>query len=139
PSMTTLVSSSADNTSSYGQAVTFTATVSAIIPGSGIPTVGVELFDSTTNTYLGTRNLSGGSASLTTTALAAGVNVITATYRGDPNFASSGSSNNVTLTVTHAPSRTTLASSSANNTSSYGQAVTFTATVSALIPGLGIP
>ncbi len=83
---TTLASSAAHNTSLYGQMVTFTATVSANGSGAGTPTGSVDFFDTTTNTDLGTVNLSGGSASLTTANLAAGENAITATYSGAGNF-----------------------------------------------------
>jgi len=83
---TTLVSSAANNTGLYGQAVTFTATVSASAPGLGTPTGSVDFFDTTTNTDLGTVSLSGGSARLTTAALGAGENDITATYKGAGNF-----------------------------------------------------
>ena len=63
---TTLVSSSA-NPSVYGQPVTFTATVSASAPGSGVPTGGVTFEDGAT--VLGTGTLSAsGVASYTTTA-----------------------------------------------------------------------
>ena len=57
-------------TPSFGQSVTFTATVSANSPGAGTLTGSVDFFDTTTNTDLGRVALSGGRASLTTTALA---------------------------------------------------------------------
>ncbi len=49
----------------------------------------MDFFDTTTGTDLGTVPLSGGSASLTTAKLAAGVNAITAIYSGDSTFLAS--------------------------------------------------
>src|SRR5262249_39130767 len=65
----TSVVSSGDPTV-YGQAVTFTATVSAVAPATGTPTGTVSFFDGTT--LLSTAPLSGGTATLTTSALSAG-------------------------------------------------------------------
>jgi subtilase family serine protease len=73
----------------YGQAVTFTATVSANAPGAGTPTGMVTFLDGTT--VLGTVKLSGGAAAWTTTALALGAHTITARYSGDIGFAASDS------------------------------------------------
>jgi parallel beta-helix repeat protein len=73
------------NPSSLNQAVTFTASVR---PNgtSSTSTGSVDFFDTTTSTDLGVVPLSGGSASLTTTALAVGGHVIRANYRGDSTF-----------------------------------------------------
>src|SRR5262249_15985717 len=61
-------------------------------PGSGTPTGSVDFFDTTINTDLGSVNLSGGGASLSTTSLPMGGQTIMATYSGDPNFLSSSGS-----------------------------------------------
>src|SRR4029077_18347928 len=116
---TTLTSSL--NPSTFGQAVTLTATVS---PSSG-PTGTVQFFDGATP--LGTVALSGGTASLTTSTLAVGAHSITAVYSGDTNYAGSTSSA-LTQTVNRVTTATALTSSL--NPSVFGQAVTLTATVS---------
>src|SRR5580704_14571850 len=70
----------------YGQTDTLTASVSS---QAGIPNAGtVTFFDSTTS--LGTAPVANGTAHLATTALSAGLHVVTATYNGDgANFAAS--------------------------------------------------
>jgi hypothetical protein len=85
---TTKMASSA-NPSTFGQSVTFTATVTSGFKGT--PTGTVNLFDGTTN--LGTPGLdSSGVATLTTASLAVGTHSITAKYSGDGNFWTSTSS-----------------------------------------------
>src|SRR5262249_20993933 len=69
-----------------GQSVTLTAAVGASAPGSGTPTGSVDFFDTTPGTDLGTVPLSGGTAVLSTGALAAGPHTVTATYLGDGHF-----------------------------------------------------
>jgi hypothetical protein len=86
---TTAVGSSA-NPSVAGDAVTFSATVSAAAAGLGVPTGAVTFYDGAT--ALGTAALDGaGQATLTTASLSAGAHAITAAYPGDPNFAPSSS------------------------------------------------
>ncbi len=77
-----------------GQAVTFSATVTASAPGSGTPTGTVDFFDTTTNTDLtpGGVALASGTATFSTTSLAAGNHTIKATYSGDTNFLTSSAS-----------------------------------------------
>ncbi|MBO0731832.1 MAG: Ig-like domain repeat protein, partial [Acidimicrobiaceae bacterium] len=71
--------------------VTFTATVSSVAPGSGMPTGTVEFLAD--GTPIGTGTLSSGHATLTPSFfLAVGSHAITASYSGDANFnASTGS------------------------------------------------
>src|SRR5205085_2570793 len=109
------------NPSAFGQAVTLTATVS---PSSG-PTGTVQFLDGATP--LGTVALSGGTASLTTATLATGSHSVTAVYSGNTNYGGSTSSA-VNQTVNKVTTATTLTSSL--NPSTFGQAVTLTATVS---------
>ncbi len=116
---------SSDNTSTAGEAVTFTATVSG--PG-GVPTGSVTFSDGAT--VLGTVPLTGGRASLTTAALSAGHHDITASYSGDATYAAS--SDDLTQRVRRNDSSTSVTSSP--NPSNPGQSVTFTATVSASGP-----
>src|SRR5712692_3395052 len=120
---TTVASISSANPSVFGQAVTFTATVSS---PAGTPTGTVTFLDGATS--LGTGALdSSGIATLTTASLAVGAHSITASYGGDTNFNPSSSSA-LSQTVNKGP--TTVASISSANPSVFGQAVTFTATVS---------
>jgi hypothetical protein len=85
---TSSVSSSA-NPSGSGQAVTFTATIAAVSPGSGTPTGTVTWDDG--STVLGTVTLTNGTASFTTSSLAVGSHSIKAVYAGDTNFKTSTS------------------------------------------------
>ncbi|MFI1155997.1 beta strand repeat-containing protein [Streptomyces sioyaensis] len=131
-STTTLVTS-APNPSVFGEPVTFTATVSPVLPGAGTPT-GTVTFVVTGGPTL-TAPLVGGTASVTTSAIPVGVSTVTATYSGDGNF--TGSSGTDTQTV--APAATTTAVSSSPDPSVVGEPVTFTATVSPVPPGAGTP
>ncbi len=81
---TTLVSSL--NPSTAGAAVTFTATVASATAGF---TGQVEFFDGTTS--LGIQPLAGVTATLSSSALTQTGHSITATYKGDDNFATSTS------------------------------------------------
>jgi subtilase family serine protease len=106
---------------SFGQSVSLSATVTG-----NSPTGTVQFKDGTTN--IGSpATLSGGTASLNTGALAVGSHTITAVYSGDTANSSSVSPG-VSVTVAKAPSAISLASTSASTT--LGQSVTFTATVS---------
>jgi poly(3-hydroxybutyrate) depolymerase len=128
PTSTSVASSL--NPSTYGQAVTFTASVSS--GGSGTITGNVGFYNGSTS--LGTGAVSGGQASYKTTKLQlpAGTDSITAVYKGSTTFATSTSgvlSQKVTSTGGAIPTTTTLTSS--QNPSSYGQTVSFTAAVAA--------
>jgi hypothetical protein len=129
---TTVVSSL--NPSTYGQAVTFTATVSANSPGAGTPTGSVTFYDGSTS--LGSGTLAAGKATLKTSALPAGTDSITAVYSGDINFVTSTSAA-LAQTVNQDATTTRLVSSV--NPSVYGQSVTFTARLAASAPGSGTP
>ena len=107
---TSSVSSSA-NPSVSGQAVTFTATIDPVSPGSGTPTGNVTFDDG--STVLGTVTLTSWTASFTTSSLALGTHSIKAVYAGDTNFKAStsavlkqvvNSSSDVVAAVTVAPS-----------------------------------
>ena len=130
------VSSSA-NPSSFGQAVTFTATVLAAPPSSGTPTCTVQFKDGGNNLGSPVTLSNGTATSSSISSLAIGApHSITAVYSGDGNFAGSTSSSFM-QTVNQDGSSTSVASSA--NPSSFGQAITFTATVSAAWPGSGTP
>ncbi|MFF1956029.1 Ig-like domain-containing protein, partial [Streptomyces sp. NPDC058220] len=111
-----------------------TATVTATPPGAGTPTGTVDFFDGAT--LLGTGTLTGGVATLTTSALGVGTHSLTAVYSGDSSF--DGSTSPVdTQTVTTAGTSTLL--TSAPDPSVFGQTKILTATVTATPPGAGTP
>ena len=118
------------NPSTFGQSVTFTATVTG---GDG-PTGTVTFTDTSTSpaTTLGTMPLTSGTAQVSTSALAVGSHNVTAQYSGDANNAA-GAAGTDTQVVNQASSGTSLASSL--NPSQFGQSVTFTATVTGQNPG----
>ncbi len=130
---TSRVTSSA-NPSVFGESVTFTATVKAVAPGSGTPTGSVAFLDG--STALGTETLSGGTATLSISTLAALAHPITVVYGGDTNFSTSTSG---ILAQTVKQAATTSSVSSSANPSVSDQAVTFTATIAPLSPGAGTP
>ncbi len=121
------------NPSTFGQSVTFTATVSVASPGAGTPSGTVNFFNGAT--LLGSGSLSANKATFTTSTLAAGTYGITAVYAGDTNFTTS-TSNNLSQVVNKASTTTVVASSL--NPSFFGNNVTFTATVSTVAPGAGV-
>ena len=127
---TTLVSSS--NPSIFGQLVTFTATVTG---SRGTPTGTVQFRDNGTNLGAPVNLDSSGRAIYATSALSVGGHTITTVYSGDCNFAAS--TGILKQTVGRASTETVLTSSS--NPSTYGQSVTFMASVSAVAPGAGTP
>lgn len=82
---TVMGSKSSPDPSTFGEAVTFTATVAASVKGvSTAPTGTVGFKDR--KTLLAVVPLSHGHASYTTSALSAGVHQIVAVYSGDANF-----------------------------------------------------
>jgi len=92
-SPTSISLASSPDPSTFGQTVTFTATVSS--EGfKGIPTGTVIFYDGNIEVQIGTAILSDtGVATLTTSTLAVGDHIVFAIYGGDPNFESSASSN----------------------------------------------
>ena len=125
--MVTLVTSA--NPSAYGESVNFTATVAAVAAGGSVPTGSVTFMDGTQS--LGMRTLSAsGVASISIANLSGGTHAISAAYGGDADSAASTSS--VTgQVVTPVSTNTTLHESAGE--ASFGQSVTFTATVSAAV------
>src|SRR5947207_9344971 len=86
----TNVSSSA-NPSSFGQAITFTVTVSAAWPGSGTPTGAVQFEDGGSNLGSPVMLSNGTAISSSISSLTVGAHSITAVYGGDGNFVASTS------------------------------------------------
>jgi Bacterial Ig-like domain (group 3) len=128
PAATTTTVSSSLNPSTAGASVTFGASVTATT-GSGTPTGTVTFKDG--DNSLGTAALSSGQAVYPTSALAVGTHDITAVYGGDADFVQSTSSSLMQIVnqAPPAPTSTTTAVSSSKNPSTYGDSVTFTATV----------
>ena len=132
---TTTTVTTAANPAVFGQAVIFTATVSATTLVPGAPSGTVTFQDGAAT--LGTAPLlAGGKASITASGLTVGSHTITASYGGDSNFAIS-TSVHYTETVNQASTTTTVTSSA--NPGLFSQPVTITATVSAKLPGSGTP
>jgi len=121
----------APGSSVYGQSVTLSATLS----GSFQAPAGTVHFKDNGND-IGEATLSGGQASLSTSALGVGPHSITAVYGGGGIYTSATSAA-VAHTVSEAATTTTLASSSSPQVA--GADVTFTATVAASPPGAGTP
>ena len=133
---TALTSSSASP--SFGQPVTFTATVSSLTSGYGAPTGTVTFSDG--STVLATQTLASTSATaaataFTTSSLAPGTHTITATYAPTGNF--SASTTTLSQTVNGTPTTSTLVPS--QNPAPYGHAVVFTVTVTAASSTIGAP
>lgn len=122
-SATALVSSL--NPSTYGQPVTFTATVTPS-SGAGTPTGSVSFKDGSTTLGSSALNTSG-VAIFATATLAGGMHSITAVYSGDATF---NGSTSAALVQTVNPAATTTTLTSSPNPSAFGASVKFTATVS---------
>jgi uncharacterized protein (TIGR03437 family) len=127
PATSSVFLTSSANPTALGQAVTFTAAVSGQSPSSGFPTGTVQFSDGAT--ALGSVSVLGRQAVFTTSALAGGSHNIIARYSGDSTFPSAQARLDQ---VVNAP--VTLAMSAAPAAPVFGQAVVFTATVSASAP-----
>jgi hypothetical protein len=141
PTTTTLTSANAPGGESgpsvWGQPVTFTASVAANAPGSGTPLGTVTFLDG--SNVLGVEPLSGGTdsdtATVTTAALSVGNHAIEASYNPDgPDYLTSQDA--INQAVNQAQTATSVTQ---NGSSVQGQAVTFTASVTAVAPGAGTP
>jgi hypothetical protein len=111
------------NPSFYSQTVSFTATITSsqgVIPNGEV----VTFFDGATT--IGTGETASGSASISTALLSVATHPISAVYSGDSKFEPSGSAA-LQQVVTKQQTSTTLISNP--DPSGYGQAVTFTITV----------
>ena len=141
----TTVLTSSVNQSTFGQAVSFTATVSSVPSGAGTPNGMVTFQDGAA--VIGQLPLSSGGvvcsasdaarsceASITKSDLAVGSHTITATYASDTQFAASTGS--VAVAVQNG---TTTNVSSSSNPSSFGQLVVLTATATAANAAPGTP
>jgi hypothetical protein len=123
----------------------FTAKVSVTAPGVGTPTGDVKFYDfgaggtcaAPNGTLLDTKTLASAEAQFSISTLSATAHTINACYQGSTNFETSG--NSINHTVEKAATSTVVTSSSPSNTSTYGDQVTFEATVSVVSPGAGTP
>jgi autotransporter-associated beta strand protein len=136
---TTQLTANPTGSSVAGQSVTFTAVVTPTSPGAGLPTGTVKFFDGATQigttqtlALMGTQE----QASIVVSNLAVGstAHTISAVYAGDSNFITSTSA---TTSLSVGMASTTTAFSSSAPTTTYGQPVTFTATVAVSNPGSG--
>ena len=123
------------SSSVYGQSVTFTATVAPATPGDPTPTGTVAFFDHTTGATLGSATLSGGVATISTTALVAGTNDVAAIYSGNSTYLPSLFDSYPEIDK----ASTTTAVTSLTNPSIYSGPVTFKATIGVVSPGAGNP
>jgi hypothetical protein len=122
---TTTALTSSSNPAAVGASVTFTATVTG--SGTIAPTGSVAFLDGSTT--IGSRALSGTTATFSTSGLAAGAHSITASYPGDSNNAASTSAV-LTETVSSSPFTFTASSgTSASLTLVRGQSGTMALTV----------
>jgi len=128
---TQTILTAAPSPSKFGQPVTFTATVAPVAPTGVIPMGTVTFMDGTNS--LGSATLDGmGVATLPTSSIALGDHpAVTAVYSGDSTF--SGSTSSPIDLLNQASTMTTIVAST--QLSTYGDPVTFTASVSA--PALG--
>jgi hypothetical protein len=134
----TAVSSSV-NPSVFGQAVVFSARVTAVSPGAGTPT-GTVQFQTNGVNFGSAATISALCACYPTAAISSlpvGNVTVTAVYNGDTNFNTSTNTLSGGQTVNQANSSTAVSSSA--NPSVVGQAVTFSAAVTAVSPGTGTP
>jgi Big-like domain-containing protein/CHAP domain-containing protein len=126
---TTTDLTSSSNPSSFGQDVTFTATVTPTSSTSSQPSGDIQFFED--GTPIGTESVASDQASITTANLSGGTHGITAQYGGDSNF--TGSSGSLNQVVNPDPTSTGLSSSV--NPALTGQSVTYTASVNPVPDG----
>jgi hypothetical protein len=135
-SATTTTLTSSPNPATFGQAVTFTATVTPSVSGLD-PMTGMVTFEEGTN-VIGQTSVNGsGVAIFTTSALSAGSHTITAVYYSDPEYATSSGNDSANPQVVQDGTNTTVSSSP--NASLFGQLVTVTALVTSQGTGAGVP
>ncbi len=145
PQPTTTTVTSSTNLSALGQPVTLTAQVTLPSLNGGSPNAGLVQFFDNGGLSLGFGNLSGGIATLTTTALGFGSNVITATYEGSSSYTGSTSPGvTVTMTQSFTSNIALTLSPEVDFVGSpvpvvFGSTITFVATVTAAYPLTGTP
>ena len=134
---TSTAATSSVNPSKYGQQVTFTATVTTTGTGCAIPSGQVQFKDGGSN--LGSpANMTGGVATLDVSDLSVGNHTITADYLGDQTYSTSTGALNTQPQVVQKGDTTTAVVGNLNP-SNVGQTITYTATVAAVLPAVGVP
>jgi len=118
---TTITLASSGSPSVFGQAVLFTAAVSA---SSGTPTGTVIFYDG--STVIGSAGLANGSAVISVSTLVVGSQSITAAYQGSSNF---GASTSVAINQVVNPASTATSLTSSLNPARINQTVTYSAVV----------
>lgn len=133
---TSAVVISSKNPSVVGETITFTATVTAIAPGAGTPVGSVQFKDGGVDIGASVPLNASGQAALTISTLSAGAHNITAVYTPTgSNF--NGITSAALIQNVNRVTATTLTSN--QSTTSFGEPVTFTASVSVVSPGTGTP
>jgi fibronectin type 3 domain-containing protein len=135
PYDTTTTLASTDSQSVTGQSIDLIATVQSTSAASSHPSGSVDFLEDGT-TLLGSATLDGvGQARLTLSNLTVGSHALSADYSPDMGF--NGSTGNHTQDVIQAD--TTVAVVSDNNPAALGETINFTATVTVIAPGAGLP
>jgi hypothetical protein len=122
---TTVVTSNRNPTATFGQNITFTATVRPVT-GTGTPTGTIQFSVDGTNVGAALPLNAQGRATYSTAGLSAGIHNIVAVYSGSATFSGGGSA---TFSQVVNRAATTTVVTSNRNTSVSGQTVTFTARV----------
>ena len=117
----------------FTQPLTFTATIGFTVGNASMPSRSVTFMDG--SNVLDITNANGGSATYTTSTLAAGTHTITVLYSGDTNFSPSTAT---AISQSVQPAVTSTAVSSSGNPTVIGQTVVFTATVTVASPSTGL-
>jgi hypothetical protein len=133
PGQTSTALTADPQSSVFGQAVHFTATVSAVAPAAGQPGGNVTFTADGNSSTVAVVN---GVATLAISNLSVGTHSIAATFAGTANFLGSVS-NTIAYVTAKGATKTDLAADHPNSV--YGQVVRFTATVSAVAPAAGQP
>jgi len=121
-----------------GQPVTFTAVVSAVAPGTGIPDGNLLFRNASMDVTLGTMTLDASGSATITSALSVGVQQIQAVYLGRTGTPHFEQSSIAIIQIVTVGSTTTVLSADANPSLS-GRPVIFTARVAAVAPATGTP
>ena len=129
----TLALNSSPSQVNFGQAVTFTATVSSVPSNAGTPTGMVTFKDGASVIWQAPLN-SSGVVTFNTSSLIPGSHNIVATYASDTQFAAT--TGNAVQVVQNG---TSTAVTSKSNPASFGQTITFDASVTAANNAPGIP
>jgi autotransporter-associated beta strand protein len=126
--------SSSPNLPVLGSMVTLTADVTSSNSSVPSPTGKVHFVDQTTGVDLGTQDLVGGFATITSTALLGGTNKIVMDYSGDNNFKPSAE----TLNVAVLPASVAIQTTGTPNPALFGQTVDLSVAVTPKAPAIQV-